>query len=59
MLSGHSASISYEPWPQFDEALCVQDSVTVAIQVNGKVRTKMEIPVETPEIGMLAILNNS
>lgn len=33
-------SISYEPWPTFDESKLVQDEVQVVFQVNGKVRSK-------------------
>ena len=35
---GHAASLAHEPWPTFDEALCVDDVVEMAVQVNGKVR---------------------
>eukprot|EP00597_Dinobryon_sp_UTEXLB2267_P004289 CAMPEP_0170069554 /NCGR_PEP_ID=MMETSP0019_2-20121128/8183_1 /TAXON_ID=98059 /ORGANISM="Dinobryon sp., Strain UTEXLB2267" /LENGTH=868 /DNA_ID=CAMNT_0010277623 /DNA_START=20 /DNA_END=2626 /DNA_ORIENTATION=- len=54
-LLGHSESISHASWPQFDEALCVQDIVTIAIQVNGKVRTKMDIQVDAPETEILGM----
>ena len=35
---GHSGSLAYAPWPVCDESLLVQDTVTMAVQVNGKVR---------------------
>jgi leucyl-tRNA synthetase len=37
-LTGHPRSLAYEPWPTYDEALCVDDVVELAVQVNGKVR---------------------
>ncbi len=40
--SGNTTSIAYESWPTWDEALCVDDTVTVVVQVNGKVRDKFE-----------------
>ncbi|VYU39192.1 leucine--tRNA ligase [Staphylococcus simulans] len=41
---GHDETISYQPWPDFDEALLVDDEVEIVVQVNGKVRAKVFIP---------------
>ncbi|MCC6349016.1 MAG: leucine--tRNA ligase [Candidatus Eisenbacteria bacterium] len=41
---GHPGSIAYEPWPAHDPALCVEETVTVAIQVNGRLRATLELP---------------
>jgi leucyl-tRNA synthetase len=41
---GHPDTIAYEPWPAYDPALCVEDTVTVAIQVNGKLRATLDLP---------------
>ncbi len=41
---GHPPSLAYEPWPAFDPALLVEDTVTVVVQVNGKVRDKIVAP---------------
>ncbi len=41
---GHATTIAYEPWPDYDPALCVEDTVTVAIQVNGKLRATIDLP---------------
>lgn len=35
---GHQQSLAYEPWPAFDPSLLQQDTVTLAVQVGGKVR---------------------
>jgi leucyl-tRNA synthetase len=40
---GHAPSIAYESWPQFDPALIVSDRMTIPIQVNGKLRGKVEV----------------
>jgi leucyl-tRNA synthetase len=40
---GHEESIHLQPWPEFDAALTVDDIVTLVIQVNGKVREKLEV----------------
>lgn len=38
---GASESISYEAWPTFDESKLVENEIEMAIQFNGKVRTKI------------------
>ena len=38
-----SPSLALEPWPTWDEALCVEDVVEMAVQVNGKVRGKVRL----------------
>ena len=35
---GHENTIAYEPWPTFEEAKCKDTEVTIAVQVNGKMR---------------------
>lgn len=42
-LLGHDESIAYQPWPTYDEAMLVQDTVEMAIQVNGKLRAKISV----------------
>ncbi len=39
---GHSGSVSRAEWPAWDEALCAEESLTVVVQVNGKLRDKFE-----------------
>ncbi len=41
---GHSASTAFEPWPEFDESLLVEDTVEIPIQINGKLRAKIQVP---------------
>ncbi|MGX4645268.1 leucine--tRNA ligase [Holzapfeliella sp. JNUCC 80] len=43
---GHNDSISYEPWPTFDESKLVEDTVEMIIQINGKLKSKMQVSVE-------------
>lgn len=40
---GHQPSISQQPWPVFDPALIVSDRLTIPIQVNGKLRAKLDV----------------
>ena len=41
---GYENTISYEPWPTYDESKMVEETFTMIVQVNGKVRGKMEVP---------------
>ena len=43
---GYTESIHKQPWPEVDEAALVQDNVTVILQVNGKVRDRVQVPAE-------------
>jgi leucyl-tRNA synthetase len=40
---GHEATLSYEAWPTYDESKMVVETITMPVQVNGKVRAKIEI----------------
>jgi leucyl-tRNA synthetase len=43
-LLGHDTLLADERWPEADPALVVEDTVTVAVQVNGKLRATIELP---------------
>jgi len=47
-LLGHEPSVALVGWPSADPALLVEDQVTCVVQVNGKVRDRLEVP---PGIG--------
>ncbi|OEK74474.1 leucine--tRNA ligase [Staphylococcus saprophyticus] len=40
---GHDETITYQPWPSYDEALLVDDEIEIVVQVNGKVRAKINV----------------
>ena len=42
-LLGHDNTIAYEAWPSYDEAKCVEDTVEIAVQINGKVKATIAI----------------
>ena len=46
---GHNDTITYEAWPTYDEAKLVEDTVEIPVQINGKVRAAVKIPVEATE----------
>ncbi|WP_251519743.1 MULTISPECIES: leucine--tRNA ligase [Staphylococcus] len=43
---GHEETITYQPWPSYDESLLEDDEVEIVIQVNGKVRAKVKVAKE-------------
>jgi leucyl-tRNA synthetase len=47
-LLGHQPSVAQADWPAADPALLVEDLVTCVVQVNGKVRDRLQVP---PGIG--------
>ena len=53
-LLGHDRSLAYEPWPQFDEALSQDPQLEIPIQVSGKLRGKIEVPVAATPAEILA-----
>ncbi|KAJ1434343.1 leucine--tRNA ligase [Ochromonadaceae sp. CCMP2298] len=53
-MLGHKKSLAYAAWPTYDEELCVDSVVTVAIQVNGKFRGKLDVAPDTSEEKVLA-----
>ena len=42
---GHTGFVYHADWPEFDETLAAEDLVTIAVQVNGKLRDTFEIAV--------------
>jgi leucyl-tRNA synthetase len=52
---GHAPSIARQPWPSFDPALVVSDRLTIPIQVNGKLRSKIEVPADWTEEQVVAL----
>ena len=51
---GHAASLAYEPFPEADPALVAEDTVTVPVQVNGKLRATLRVPAGTTDADLEA-----
>lgn len=51
---GHADTLAYEPWPSYDPALVRDETVTVAVQVNGKLRATIEVPANADQSTTLA-----
>ena len=46
---GHDTLIHETLWPVWDDALIVEDTITIAVQVNGKLRSTVQLPADTSE----------
>jgi leucyl-tRNA synthetase len=46
---GHTESLAHAPWPAYDPAKTARSSVEVVLQVNGKVRSKLTVDLDTAE----------
>jgi len=47
--TGHQGSIHQQPWPSWDEAALERSEMEIVIQVNGKVRDRIMVPVDIPK----------
>ena len=54
-ILGHNDTIAYEPWPTYDESKTADDAVEVAVQVNGKLRATVMLPVNCDKDEAIAI----
>ena len=54
-ILGHDNTIAYECWPVYDEAKTADDVVEVIVQINGKLRGKICVPVDMSKDDVLAI----
>ena len=43
---GHSGTIAYESWPEYDEGKCGEDVFEYAVQVNSKIKCKITLPAD-------------
>lgn len=53
-LLGHEDSLAYQPWVEYDEALCIDNTVKMGVQVNGKTRGEIEIAKDADQEGAMA-----
>jgi leucyl-tRNA synthetase len=51
---GHETMLAKSPWPQINPDLLIDDQITFIIQVNGKLRAKLQVPMDAPETDVTA-----
>ena len=45
--------VAEQKWPEYDEAKCKDETIEIVVQVNGKIKTKLNIPVESEKNSVL------
>merc|ERR1712087_470518 len=53
-ILGNKESLAYHSWVEFDEELCIDDTISMGVQVNGKARGEITIPAEADQDTALA-----
>ena len=49
MLHRKPYSIHQQPWPEFDEQAAAEEEITLVLQINGKVRDRIQVPADISE----------
>jgi leucyl-tRNA synthetase len=44
---GHDTTLTYQPWPSFEESLIREDTIEIPVQINGKLRAKIQLPADS------------
>ncbi len=50
----HNEQLAYYPWPQYEEAKCVESTVEIAVQVNGKVKARLKVAADIDAAAAIA-----
>ena len=48
-LLGHKESLTYAPWPEYDETKIAESTREIPVQIKGRLRSKIEVPAEADE----------
>jgi len=57
-ILGHQETLSYEPWPTYEEALTQDDVLEIPVQIQGKVRAKLAVPADTDQAALEELARN-
>lgn len=56
-MLGNEGSLAYQPWVEFDEELCIDDTVTLGVQVNGKARGEITLQKDADQETAMSAAN--
>jgi len=56
VMGGREESVSRIPWPGYEESALEKEAVLMVIQINGKLRSKLEVPVDIAENELRALV---
>lgn len=48
-MLGNESDLTYQEWPKYDEALIQEDVVTIVVQINGKLRARLDVELNADE----------
>ena len=51
---GHDDQLAYHPWPAYEEAKCVEKTIEIAVQVNGKVKARIKVAADIDNAAAIA-----
>ncbi len=51
---GHSRTLAFEPWPEWDESLLVENTLEIPVQINGKLRARIRVPADADSSALQA-----
>ena len=57
--TGHEPTIFFQKWPKWDEAYTTSDTVTVAVQINGKLRATIVVKADSAEDEVMTIASQN
>ncbi len=53
--AGFEGMLITAPWPDYDEAKCVEQTIEIVVQINGKIKSRLEIPHDASQEAVLAL----
>jgi leucyl-tRNA synthetase len=48
-LTGYESNLADAPWPTYDHEVAAEEEITIVVQVNGKVRSRVVVPADEDE----------
>jgi leucyl-tRNA synthetase len=54
-ILGHDKTIAFESWPTYDDAKTADDTVEIVVQINGKLKGKINAPADLPAAEAIAM----
>ncbi len=58
-LLGYEGELNAQTWPTYDPEKCVEDTVEIAVQINGKVKFRLDVPADADKDTLLAAVHES
>ena len=56
---GEKETLAYEPWPEYDESKLVKTEYELPVQINGKMRDSIQVPMESDQNAVLNLAKES